>query len=878
MVDIRGKDGNVPGAAVLDIAGNLAGIAVHAVEHGGHEGYGVIPLEPPCLGGDHGVGRGVGLVEGVGGKGDHLVVDVVGHVLRHAVAHTAGDGHMAVFIHHAVDEILPLLLHDFVLLLGHGAAHQVAAAVGIAGQVAHNLHHLLLIDHAAVGHVQNRAELFRFIVDAFRVLLALDIPGDGVHGPWTVEGNGGDDVLEAGGFHVGQEGGHAAAFQLEHAHGVAGGNHLIHRRIVHGDVLGLHVHAVPVHHVQGIADHGQRAQAQKVHLQKAQPLDGAHGILGGDDLVVALQGNILHHGLAGNQHARGMGGGVAGHAFQRHGHVDQALHLGLFLIHAVQQGRELQRLLQRHAQVEGHGLGHRVGVLIAHAQHPAHVADDGLGRHGAEGDDLAHMIGAVLAGHIIDDLLTALVAEVHVDVGHGHALRVQEALEQQLILQRVQHGDAQGIRHDGACAAAAPWADHDALLLGVMDEIPHNKEVIHIAHAGNHAQLVVQAGVRLVALLRAGIQAGDTLMAQAGQHAKGRFAIGHGVMGQAGDAEFKLHIAPPGNFLCAVHRVGAGAEKPAHLLLALDVELGSFHAHAVLIIQGFAGLDAHEHFLGLGVLFLQVVAVVGGHQRHVHFPGQLNQPGQHQLLVADAVIHDFDIEIPLAEDILHFPHIGPGIIPALLQKQLGQVAGQAGGQAYQPLVMLADQVVIHPGAVVIARQEALGTQMHQVLIALIVLTQEDQMAVIPASGGFVQAVAADVHLAADDGLDARILHGGIEVDGTVHHAVVGHGAHVHAQLLHPLHQAGDAARAVQQAVFRVQVQMCKAHAILHQKCFRLIIAYFPANENAPARKIHAGEAWWGIIPPGVRCQGSGTHSGYTPCSRPHRFRPIGLSG
>ena len=277
------------------------------------------------------------------------------------------------------------------------------------------------------------------------------------------------------------------------------------------------------------------------------------------------------------------------------------------------------------------------------------------------------MIRAVLAGHIVDDLLPALVAEVHVDVGHGHALGVQEALEQQLILQRVQHGDAQGIRHDGACAAAAPRADHDAVLLGVVDEIPHDEEVIHIPHAGNHAQLVVQAGVGLVALLRVGIQAGNALMAQPGQHAQGRFALGYGVMGQAGHAELKRHVAPPGDFLRAIHRVRAGAEKLAHFRLALDVELTGFHAHAVLVIEGFAGLDAHEHFLGLGVLFLQVVAVVGSYQRHIHFPGQLDQPGQHQLFVADAVIHDFNIEIPLAEDVLHFPHIGPGVVPALLK-------------------------------------------------------------------------------------------------------------------------------------------------------------------------------------------------------------------
>ena len=85
------------------------------------------------------------------------------------------------------------------------------------------------------------------------------------------------------------------------------------------------------------------------------------------------------------------------------------------------------------------------------------------------------------------------------------------------------------------------------------------------------------------------------------------------------------------------------------------------------------------------------------------------------------------------------------------------------------------------------------------------------MAVLPADVGFVEAVAAHVGLAADDGVQPRSLHGGIEVDAPVHDPVVGDGAGGHAQGLEPLHQLGDAACAVQQAVFRMQMQMRKAH-------------------------------------------------------------------
>ena len=42
--------------------------------------------------------------------------------------------------------------------------------------------------------------------------------------------------------------------------------------------------------------------------------------------------------------------------------------------------------------------------------------------------------------HVLDDLLAAVLAEVDVDVGRLGAVRVEEALEQQVVLQRVRRG------------------------------------------------------------------------------------------------------------------------------------------------------------------------------------------------------------------------------------------------------------------------------------------------------------------------------------------------------------------------------------------------------------------------------------------------------
>ena len=109
---------------------------------------------------------------------------------------TAGIFHGAIVLHHAMDENFLFPGHDVVLFLGHGAAHQIAAAQGIAGQIAHDLHHLFLIDHAAIGHIQDGFELGRDIGHAGGIVLTADVARDGIHGSGPVERNRGDDILK----------------------------------------------------------------------------------------------------------------------------------------------------------------------------------------------------------------------------------------------------------------------------------------------------------------------------------------------------------------------------------------------------------------------------------------------------------------------------------------------------------------------------------------------------------------------------------------------------------------------------------------------------------------------------------------------------------
>ena len=82
-------------------------------------------------------------------------------------------------------------------------------------------------------------------------------------------------------------------------------------------------------------------------------------------------------------------------------------------------------------------LGQPIDALQRHVEHPADVLDGGLGRHRAEGGDLGDARLAVLLPDVGDHLLAAVLAEVDVDVGRLAAVRVEEALEQQVVFQRI---------------------------------------------------------------------------------------------------------------------------------------------------------------------------------------------------------------------------------------------------------------------------------------------------------------------------------------------------------------------------------------------------------------------------------------------------------
>ena len=153
LIDVRRQDGNMNPAALCNIARNLTRTVEHAREKRSHKLAWVMAFQPCRLISNISIGGGMRFIEGVRCKGGHLIKELVGNFFIHAPLDCSLTLHRAILMDQSIYEIFALLLHDLMLLFGHGAAHNIRAAIGVARQLAEDLHHLLLIDHTAVGDI-----------------------------------------------------------------------------------------------------------------------------------------------------------------------------------------------------------------------------------------------------------------------------------------------------------------------------------------------------------------------------------------------------------------------------------------------------------------------------------------------------------------------------------------------------------------------------------------------------------------------------------------------------------------------------------------------------------------------------------------------------
>ena len=566
-------------------------------------------------------------------------------------------------------------------------------------------HDLLLVDDQPVGVAQQLGQrLGELGVQRHHGLAAVlavgvVVVGVGAHGTGPVERADGRDVLEGVGLHRPEQRAHRRAVELEHPERVAAGEQLVGRLVVELEALEDHrLAAVERDRGQAVVEHGEVAQPEEVHLEQAQGLAGAHVELGDDRavLLASLDRDDVEQRLGGQDHPGRVHAHLPLQAFEPLGAVDDGLDVGLGLVEraelaslavaavgAVEDAGERDVLAHHRRR---HRLGDPVAEGVRVAQHAGGVLDRGLGLDRAVGDDLGDALLAVLLGGVADHVAAPALVEVHVDVRHGDALGVEEALEQQPVLDRVELGDPEGVGDDRAGRRATAGADADAVLLGVADQVCGHQEVAGEAHLEDDADLVL--GLLAV---RVGDAAGEPLgqadldlayeqrlLGLPRRHREARHQVA---------ALGELDVAALGDLEGVVAGLGQLGPDLAHLGRALEVEVARVELEPVGVGEGLAGLHAQQDLVRLGVLGEGVVQVVGREQGELEVTGDLEQVGPGRPLDRQAVVHQLGVEVAGAEDVPVFRGSRPGLLVLPGLQPAVDLAGHAAGGADQPLAV-----------------------------------------------------------------------------------------------------------------------------------------------------------------------------------------------
>ena len=460
------------------------------------------------------------------------------------------------------------------------------------------------------------------------------------------------------------------------------------------------------------------------------------------------------------------------------------------------------------------------------AEHARAVLDGCLGLDGPVRDDLRDALLAVLLGRVADHVAATALVEVHVDVGHGDALGVEEPLEQQAVLHGIQLGDAQGVGDHRAGRRAATGADADAALLRVPDEVGRDEEVPGEPHLDDDADLVlglladVVGDGTAVAMLQAALDLLD-------QPRLLRLPLGDGEPRHQVGALGELDVAALRDEQGVVAGLRQLGPHLAHLRRRLDVEVAGVEAEPLGVVHRGARADAEQDVVGVGVGGVDVVQVVGGDEWQVEGAGDAEEVLAEPALDGQAVVHDLAQVVAGPEDVAEVGRCREGpVVVAGLEPPVDLAAGAAGG-ADEPGAVPLEQLPVEARLEVVALEAGQRGQPEEVVHADGVLGPQGHVgvALLAATGAGVvgralveaaaevegpplePALRGVVALEADDRVEAPGLRPLVELVGAVQVAVVGHRDGGHALSLDLVEQVGQPCGTVEHRVLGVHVQV-----------------------------------------------------------------------
>ena len=644
------------------------------------------------------------------------------------------------------------------------------------------------------------------------------------------------DVFEVVRLHETQKRTHRSAIELKNPERVAAGEQRIGAGVLEREVLEDEIDAaIGLDVLECVVEDCQVAQTQEVHLDQAERL--AHRVVElRDDRAVLL---ALHNRddvdqrIARQNHAGGMDAGATLEALQALRSLEDFSHV---LVGGVQgaelRGVAIARVLGVEDVRQRHALAHDVGRqrlrdLVAHGERIVEdavgVFDGLLGLDRAEGHDLGDAFVAVLLAHVVDDLAATALVEVDVEVGHGDAVGVEETLEDQAVHERVEIGDPHRVCGDRAGARAAARADPDALLLGPVDEIGDHEKVAGEAHLIDNLNFEVGAFAHVDADA-SGVAVLEALFDFPGEPGRLGFALGDLEARHVVGVLVEFDVAALGDEQRVVARlleVVLVFPQRTHLGRRLDVVTGAAEFEPFGIGERRAGAYAQERIVRRVVFGVCVVRVIGRNDRQIEVPPEAHQPVADPVLDVEAVVHQFEEKIVLAEDVLELACRGERILVVADAQPRLDLTRWTAGRADESLGVAVQEFTVSARLVVEAFDARQRRQTEQVVHALGGLGQQRHVGEGTATGHVIVAALVPLHpfalesariggevgLHADDGFDPGRFGFFVEIIGTENVAVIGHGDGRHTQFGRAFKEVRVLRRTIEHRVFRMHMEV-----------------------------------------------------------------------
>ena len=278
----------------------------------------------------------------------------------------------------------------------------------------------------------------------------------------------------------------------------------------------------------------------------------------------------------------------------------------------------------------------------------------------------------------------------------------------------------------------------------------------------------------------------------------------------------KFQIAALGNRHGPLDHRGRVLEELGHFVPALHKKLIAVELEAVALMNLRAGLHTQHHVVRMRVLAAQVVRVIRSHQRNAQLALQAKQVGAYLLLVFKTLVLNLQKEISLAEDVLILlrdglgPQVSVRSVQIRVAQHFTQLSAQATRRADQSLAVFRQILFAYARLAIKAVQARLRRKPDQVPVALLVFRQHQQVVVLVVGRiGAMILRLAHVEFAAQNRLDAFSLRRLKEVHRSINIPVVRHGHGLLPQRRHAVHKLINVARAVEQGILSMQMQMGK---------------------------------------------------------------------